>query len=87
VNISHEGSSIVAFLDPWPRTEEESFSPASHGAEWIDYCRSRERKERAAAKTAVSADARRVHQELAEAYASAARQAAEPLMRSGDGSG
>jgi hypothetical protein len=37
---------------------------------WIDQCRARELAERAAAKRASSIDERRMHQELAQAYAS-----------------
>ncbi len=42
----------------------------------LDYFRSRERAERAAAKRARSASARGVHQELAQRYAALVRQAA-----------
>jgi len=38
--------------------------------DWIDQCRARELAERAAAKRASSIDERRMHQELAQAYAS-----------------
>jgi hypothetical protein len=37
---------------------------------WIDQCRARDFAERAAAKRASSIDERRMHQELAQAYAS-----------------
>ncbi|HVU29243.1 MAG TPA: hypothetical protein VHE36_02475 [Sphingomicrobium sp.] len=76
VNISHEGSSIVTFADAWPAKDEPESEPERPLApEWLDYWRSRERKERAAAKNASSADARRVHQELAQAYALIVRRA------------
>lgn len=77
MNIAHEGGSIVMFVDA-PRTKNEAFDPSSQLApEWLDYCRSRERMERAAAKRAGSAESRRVHQELVQAYARTLRQAAE----------
>jgi len=70
VNICNGGGSIIAFTDasPFRKEEQPSDQPASNG-EWLDYCRARERHERAAAKNAGSSQARRVHQELAMAYA------------------
>jgi hypothetical protein len=70
VNISNEGGSIVAFRDPWPtRNEAESEPQKIDDPEWLDYCRARELAERGAAKNARSAEARGVHQQLAQAYA------------------
>ena len=77
VNISDQGSSIVTFADA-RQTEKEPFDRSARLApEWLDYCRSRERMERAAAKRAGSVESRRVHQELAQAYARTLRTAAE----------
>jgi len=71
VNICHDGGSLFAFTDPWPsRNEPQSVSPERPDP---DHCRARERAERAAAKHAASAEARRAHQELALAYARLAR--------------
>ena len=66
MNISHEGSSIIAFRDSWPSRLEPQSEPLEPGDP--DYCRARELAERAAAKRAGSVEARRVHQELAQAY-------------------
>lgn len=75
MNVWHEGGGIVAFADCWTaRDEGEPDLAERSGPEWIDYCRARERAERAAAKRAASIDARRVHQELAQAYAQSAKQ-------------
>jgi hypothetical protein len=75
MNVCHEGGTIVAFPDDWTaRNEGDPDLRERSGPEWIDYCRARERAERAAAKRAASIDARRVHQELAQAYAQSAKQ-------------
>jgi hypothetical protein len=69
VNVCHEGGSIVVFSPSASSENEprsESGKPAD--AEWLDHCRARELAERAAAKRAASTEARRVHQELAQAY-------------------
>jgi hypothetical protein len=77
VNISHEGGSIVTFVDA-RRSRKEPFDPSAGLApEWLDYCRLRERMERAAAKRAGSPQSRRIHQELAQAYARTLTEAAE----------
>jgi len=52
-----------------------------------EYYRQRERIERAAAKSAADARSRRAHQELAEGYASLARNEMRLAERSGDGHG
>jgi hypothetical protein len=69
VNICNEGGSIVAFRDSWPRNEAESEPQEPDDPEWLDYCRARELAERRAAKNTPSAEARGVHQQLAQAYA------------------
>ena len=70
MNNPREPSPIVAFRDPWPaRNEPPHQRTAVADAQWIEYCRSREFAERAAAKQAGSTAGRRVHQELAQAYA------------------
>jgi hypothetical protein len=75
VNVCNEGGSLIIFRDDW--AAKNNPAPRSHSsaadAEWTDYCRARERAERAAAKRASSIRARRVHQELAQAYAGVAR--------------
>jgi hypothetical protein len=77
VNICNDGGSVVTFTDPrLPKDEEFFEAPRYATAEWLDYCRTREADERAAAKKAASIEARRVHQELAQAYA---RRATEPV--------
>ena len=75
MNVCDESGSLIIFRDEWAtknNPEPQSHSPAAD-AEWADYCRARERAERAAAKRASSIKARRVHQELAQAYASVIR--------------
>jgi hypothetical protein len=47
-------------------------SNSENSTAWIDQCRARELAERAAAKRASSIADRRMHQELAQAYASLA---------------
>lgn len=79
MNVCNEGGSIIIFRDEWAtKNNPETRGPETqrHGpadTEWADYCRARERAERAAAKRASSIRARRVHQELAQAYASVTR--------------
>lgn len=65
MNVSNESSSLIIFRAPWAAPAEAEDSPAVSA----DYCRARETAERAAAKCASSVKARRVHQELARAYA------------------
>jgi len=69
VNIEHGASSIVTFSDDWASRNVPEAKPAIRkDADWLDYCHARELAERAAAKSAGSIEARRVHQELAQAY-------------------
>jgi hypothetical protein len=68
LNVSHEAGPIVAFRAPWSAPDENS-APAANDSKWLDYCRARERFERAAARRATSMIARGIHQELAQAYA------------------
>ena len=79
MNVCNAGGSIIPFGDPSPfcKEEEPRDGEATDG-EWLDYCRTRERHERAAAKSAGSSHARRVHQELAIAYASLIRRGKRP---------
>jgi hypothetical protein len=72
LNVSHDPSSLIIFRAPGAHDEEAPASPAAE-----DYCRVRERAERAAATRAGSIEARRVHQELAQAYARATRRGSE----------
>jgi len=67
VNICNEGGSIVTFQDSWPTKNEPEAEPQK--TDDVDYCRARELAERGAAKNARSAEARGVHQQLAQAYA------------------
>jgi hypothetical protein len=67
VNICHDGGSVIAFRDAWH--SRDSRAPRPPGADWIEYCQTRERKERACAQRAASVEARRIHQELAQSYA------------------
>jgi hypothetical protein len=70
VNVCKEGGSIIAFSDGWGTGKVTgSEAPRPGDDEWLDYCRRREGAERLAAKAASSATARRVHQQLAQAYA------------------
>lgn len=68
MNVCHDGGPIIAFRNAWDDSREEA-SDARSGERWLDYCRTREAAERAAAKKASSINAQRVHQELALAYA------------------
>ena len=65
MNVSNEPCPIVIFRAPWAARAEDQTAPQISDV----YCRARERAERAAAKRAGSVKARRVHQELAQAYA------------------
>jgi hypothetical protein len=76
MNVCNKGGPLIIFRDEWATKNNpgaQAHRPAADAA-WIDYCRARERAERAAAKHASSIRARRVHQELAQAYASVTRQ-------------
>ena len=70
-------ASIVVFKDayrPWCGADTEAHdSGGAMDRMSADYWRARERAERAAAKTAGSALARAVHQELAQEYAARVR--------------
>jgi hypothetical protein len=76
MNVCHGGSSILTFREAGDATNE-THEPLKR--QETDYCRSRERIERAAAKRATSMEARRVHQELAQAYARIVGQAGGAL--------
>ena len=67
MNVDHQGGSIIAFRDSFATRN----APGHEVPKPIDteLCRDRERAERAAAEKAASLEARRVHQELAEAFA------------------
>jgi hypothetical protein len=70
VNISTDDGPVVVFRDSWASGPNEPDPPETRANRgWADYCRAREKAERAAAKCASSLAARRVHQELAQAYA------------------
>lgn len=71
MNICNEGGPVIAFRDAWGLAADRDIQSADPPD--ADYCRARERAERAAAKTAQSIEARRVHQELAQAYAQRAQ--------------
>jgi len=79
VNVCNEGGSIIPFSDTSPfGKEQQSHDGGPVDGDWLDYCRARERRERAAAKNAGTSQARRVHQELAMAYARLIRRATAP---------
>ena len=61
-------TSMVLFHDR-PGSSDDSSPDPVPAAESLDYLRARERAERAAAKAALTAKARHVHQELAQFYA------------------
>jgi len=69
LNVSHDPSSLIIFRAAAAGDAEPPASPVGE-----DYCRVREQAERTAAERATSTAARRVHQELAQAYARATRQ-------------
>ncbi len=73
MNVCDESSSIIAFRDPWPTRNDAEQEVPRRDRQWLDYCSAREQAERAAAKRAASDAARRIHQELALAYAQAVR--------------
>lgn len=77
MNISHDGGSIVRCTTPWASRNEPDPAIDRRDPAWLDYCRAREIAERAAAKKASSEVARRVHQELAQAYAAAVEKRGE----------
>lgn len=68
MNVCNEGGPIVVFRAP-PESRSAVRTKTSTDATWMDQVRSRELAERAAAKSARCEAARRVHQELAQAYA------------------
>ena len=70
MNIEYGNGPIMAFLDIGPEEPGDGGAPLPHGKE---YYRKREQAERAAAKKSPSVLARRIHQELAEAYAQLVR--------------
>jgi hypothetical protein len=74
MNRHRDEGPIVTFTDQWGAKDDESLLAAPLGHRWHEYCRYREAAERAAAKRASSVQAQRIHQELAQAYATAARQ-------------
>ena len=70
MNVCNDCTSIVIIRDDWPtRNNPETQIPDPAAAADPDWSRARELAERAAAKRAGSIEARRVHQELAAAYA------------------
>ena len=64
-----EGSTSMVFFHDRPSAAETYSSVAEEPELSLDYLHARERAERAAAKSARSLKARRVHQELAQCYA------------------
>lgn len=77
MNNLNDSSSLVVFREDWAtRTNPDTRDLEPDGdLEWVEHCRAREFAERAAAKHAGSDAARRVHQELAQAYARMIRRA------------
>jgi hypothetical protein len=70
MNVCHGDGPFVIFGDSWPTgNDPQSAARKAADPEWLDYCRAREFTERSAAMKAVSNEARRIHQELAQAYA------------------
>jgi hypothetical protein len=77
LNNLNDSTSLVIFREDWAARNNPD-TPASKSVgdlEWVEHCRVREFAERAAAKHAGSDAARRVHQELAQAYARMIRRA------------
>jgi hypothetical protein len=68
VNINNAGGPVLSFPDSMLVDGHDDPGPRQT-PEWAAYCRTREAQERAAAKKALSIEARRVHQELAQGYA------------------
>jgi len=67
MNVEKDDGGFITFRDA-PFRAENAEPAAQIDAEWIDYCRSREFAERAAAKHATCTRSRKVHQQLAQAY-------------------
>jgi hypothetical protein len=67
VNVEYGANSIVTFANDWSSRNAPELRPQI-SADWLEYCRARELAERKAAKSARSLEARRVHQQLAQAY-------------------
>ncbi len=66
MNVDDDAGGFIIFrAGPFRADEPE---PGA-SAEWIEHCRSREFAERAAAKRATCSEARKIHQQLAQAYA------------------
>ncbi|MES2120225.1 MAG: hypothetical protein V4513_06560 [Pseudomonadota bacterium] len=78
---------VVVFRDSG--ADEPPCPPPAIDQQWIDHWRNRERVERGAAKRASSERARRVHQELAQAYLRIVERAEQSMRRNDgfDGSG
>lgn len=73
-----ESTCSMVFFHDRPGAPEDALPPDDCPGQSLDYLRARERAERAAAKSALSAKARHLHQELAQCYASKIRQRAGP---------
>ena len=76
MNIDKDTGRLVVFRDIGP---DEPPPPLAGNEAWIDHWRSREMAERRAAKKAQSDEARRAHQELAQAYVERLEQARNEL--------
>jgi hypothetical protein len=73
MNVCNEGGSFILFHDQL--ADPVAADRTAVDPKWGDYYRARERMELAAAEQAHSTAARRVHQELAQAYARLAKKA------------
>ena len=79
MNVCNDGSSIMVFNDPLESGPGARLRKSSgEDPAWLDHCRSREFRERAAAKHATCSRAREVHQEMAQAYAQMAQNKKHP---------
>lgn len=80
MNIEKDSGPVLVFCGMGP---DEPPPPISGDESWIDHLRVREQAERGAAKNATSPQARRVHQELAQAYSRIVERAARRAVRKG----
>ena len=80
MNIEKDSGAVFVFRDMGP---DEPPSAIAGDESWIDHLRFREQAERSAAKNATCPQARRVHQELAQAYLRVVERAARRTERNG----
>jgi len=80
VNIDKDTGPMLVFRD---MGQDEPSPPISGDDSWIEHLRFREQAERGAAKNATCPQARRVHQELAQAYSRIVERATRRTERNG----